>query len=70
MIRLDAPRAALERRIRARDSGSELREHLAELDEMTQQVTAAAPGAPVVVNDGRELGDVAREIMRTAGWIP
>jgi hypothetical protein len=69
VIRLDAPRAALVQRIRERDSGSELREHLAELDEMTRKVIAAAPGARVVANDGRELGDVAREVMRAAGWI-
>lgn len=69
VVRLDAPRAVLEQRIRERDSGAELRDHLAELDEMTRKVTAAVPGAPVVVNDGRELGDVARDVMRAAGWI-
>jgi hypothetical protein len=69
VIRLAAPRAALEQRIRARDSGSELREHLSELDEMTEQVSAAAPGAHVVVNDGRDLEDVANEVMRLAGWM-
>lgn len=69
VIRLAAPRGALEQRIRARDSGSELEEHLADLDEMTQKVMAAASGAPVVVNDGRELGDIAKEVMRIAGWI-
>lgn len=69
VIRLAAPRAELERRIRARDSGSELQEHLSALDEMTEKVAAAAPGAHVIANRGRELGDVAREVMRIAGWI-
>jgi hypothetical protein len=70
VVRLDAPRAALEQRIRARDSGSELREHLLELDEMSDQVLAAAPGAHVVINDGRDLEDVAKDVMRVAGWMP
>ena len=69
VIRLDAPRGSLEHRIRARDSGSELREHLSELDNMTDRVSAAAPGALVVVNDGRDLQDVAMDVMRIAGWI-
>jgi len=70
VVRLTAPRAALEQRIRSRDYGSELLEHLTDLDEMTEKVTAAAPGAHVVVNHGRELGDVANEVMRLAAWIP
>ena len=69
VIRLAAPRGSLERRIRARDSGSELREHLSGLDDMTEQVSAAAPNAYVVVNDGRDLEDVANEVMRIAGWM-
>jgi len=69
VIRLAAPRSTLEQRIRARDSGAELEEHLAELDEMTQLATDAVPRAHVVINDRRDLGDVAREVMRTAGWI-
>lgn len=68
LIRLTSPRAVVEQRLRARDSGSELREHLAEIDEMTVRVTAAAPSARVVVNDERDLGDVAREVMRLAAW--
>jgi hypothetical protein len=69
VIRLASPRDVVEQRLRARDSGSELREHLAEIDEITSKVNAAAPGARVVVNDGRDLGDVAREVMRLAAWI-
>jgi hypothetical protein len=69
VIRLAAPRGSLEQRIRTRDSGSELREHLSELDNMTVQVSAAAPHAHVVVNDGRNLEDVASEVMRIAGWM-
>lgn len=69
VVRLAAPRSALEQRIRTRDSGAELQEHLAEIDEMTQLATDAAPLAHVVVNDQRDLDDVAREVMRTAGWI-
>jgi hypothetical protein len=69
VMRLVAPRAVLELRIRARDTGSELQQHLSELDEITERVKAAAPGAHAIANQGRELGDVAREVMRMAGWI-
>jgi hypothetical protein len=69
VIRLAAPRRSLEQRIRARDSGSELREHLSELDDMTEQVSAAAPNAYVVVSAGCDLEDVANEVMRIAGWM-
>ncbi len=69
VMRLVAPRTVLELRIRARDTGSELQEHLSELDEITERVKAAAPGAHAIANQARELGDVAHEVMRTAGWI-
>ena len=68
VVRLVAPRTAVERRIRARDSGAELQEHLAELDRMTQRVIDATPQAHLVANDERDLGEVAREVMRSAGW--
>jgi hypothetical protein len=69
VVRLDATTLTMEHRIRARDAGAELEEHLAQLDEMTQRVREATPTAHAVVNDQRAIGDVAREVMRAAGWI-
>jgi hypothetical protein len=68
-VRLDATTATMEHRIRARDAGAELEEHLAELDEMAHRVREATPAAHAVVNDQRLLRDVAREVMQAAGWI-
>ena len=64
VVRLDAPAALLESRIRARDTGSELEEHLAELASAT---SAEFPHA-VVANDGRPLAEVADDVLRAAGW--
>jgi len=64
VVRLDAPAALLEARIRARDSGRELEEHLAEL------AGGAAPDFPhhVVANDGRAADAVAADVLRASAW--
>ena len=64
VIVLDAPRGVLETRIRARDTDSDLDEHLAEL---------AAESAPLalgtaVANDGGTPRETAREVLAAAGW--
>ena len=69
VIRLEAARPALEIRLRARDSGSELESHLAKIDDFTERTRTVSPDAPVVVNEGRPLREVALEVMRIAGWI-
>ncbi len=69
VVRLHASPATLEIRVRARDSGAELAEHLAALDEMTTRTIKAVPSAPVVLNEGRPLRDVALDVMRLARWI-
>lgn len=69
VVRLNATTVTMEHRIRARDSGAELEEHLAQIDEIAQRVMEATPTAHVVVNDQRALRDVARDVMRAAGWI-
>lgn len=69
VIRLVALRPTVEQRIRARDSGAELQAHLGELDDISHRVAEATPQAHVVVNDQRDLGDLAREVMRSAHWI-
>jgi dephospho-CoA kinase len=69
VVRLHASRATLERRIRARDSGAELEEHLAEIDELSGRAAKTVPSAPVVLNEDRALREVALEVMRLARWI-
>ncbi len=69
VVRLDASRSTLVGRVRARDSGAELDEHLAEIDEITERAINTAPSAPVVLNEERTLREVALEVMRLARWI-
>ena len=69
VVRLHASRSILDRRIRARDSGAELEEHLAEMDEITERAITTVPSAAVVLNEERALREVALEVMRLAGWI-
>jgi hypothetical protein len=69
VVRLHASRETLEQRLRARDSGAELAEHLAEIDEMTAGTMRTAPTAPVVLNEDRALRAVALEVMRLARWF-
>lgn len=69
VVRLEASRSTLVRRVRARDSGAELEEHLAEIDEITERAIKSAPSAPVVLNEERTLREAALEVMRLAHWI-
>ena len=68
VVRLQAARPTVERRIRARDSGAELEEHLRQIDEMTKRTNAVTPDAPVVVNGDGSLRDAALEVIRIAEW--
>jgi cytosine/adenosine deaminase-related metal-dependent hydrolase len=67
IVRLDAPPPVLERRVRGRDTGADLAEHLAEI-----RVAAAAPPPPfphvAVSNDERPVADVAADVLAAAGW--
>jgi len=69
VINLRASRSTLEQRLRRRDSGTELEEHLAEFHDMARSTDSVVPGARVVVNEDRTLRDVAIEVMRIAEWI-
>ena len=64
VVRLDVPSAVLEARVRARDSGRELEEHLGELASRTKPEFAHI----AVANDGRPRSDVADEILAAIGW--
>jgi adenylylsulfate kinase len=68
VLRLTVPAEVAEHRLRVRDSGAELADHLAEMDDMARRVVSAAPGAAVVANAG-PLRPVALRVMRAAGWI-
>jgi adenylylsulfate kinase len=61
VVHLVVPRTTLEARLRARDSGEQLSEHLAMLDE-------APASAAHEVDADRAPAEVARDILAHAGW--
>ncbi len=69
VVEVRAPLDLVEARLRARDTGSELAEHL------TEARRHAAAGTPPVAdatieNGDRPIRDVAREALAAAGWAP
>jgi adenylylsulfate kinase len=68
VVRLVASQAVIERRLRARDSGAQLAEHLAESAAFAARGEANALEDAVVENGDRPLGQVATEVMAAAGW--
>jgi hypothetical protein len=63
VVRLDAPRGVLEERIRSRDSGSELVEHLRELE-----LGATQFDCPVVTSANTSPRETALAALAAAGW--
>jgi adenylylsulfate kinase len=68
IVRLVAPQEVIERRLRARDSGAQLAEHLAETALFAARGEANALEDAVVDNGERPLGEVAAEVLAAAGW--
>jgi adenylylsulfate kinase len=68
VVRLVAPQALVERRLKARDSGAQLAEHLAEAAAFAARGEQAALEDAVVENGERSLRDVAGEVLTAAGW--
>ncbi len=63
VVALDAPRAVLEARLRSRDTGRELAEHLAELERGATELDC-----PVVSTGEGSPADAARRVLAAAGW--
>jgi hypothetical protein len=68
VVRLVATQAVIERRLRARDSGAQLAEHLSETAEFAARGEASALEDAVVHNGDRPLAGVAAEVLAAAGW--
>ena len=69
VVRLTASPSSIERRLRHRDSGQELDEHLGESAEMTRVMDQARLEDTIVANDDRSPTEVAREVLQRVGWI-
>ena len=68
VVRLVASQEIIERRLRARDSGAQLAEHVAETALFAARGEANALEDAVVVIGERPLGVVAAEVLAAAGW--
>jgi hypothetical protein len=68
VVRLVAPAQVIERRLRARDTGAQLEEHLAETTEFAARAEVNALEDAVVENGDRPLADVAAEVIAAVGW--
>jgi gluconate kinase len=69
VVRLLASRATVEERLRRRDTGAVLEEHLMQTLLMAESMDRAALEDFQVENDDRPVRDVAAEILHRAGWV-
>jgi len=69
VVRLTASPATIEGRLRRRDSGQELEEHLRESIEMTRVMDREGMEDFAVANDDGSPGQVAQEVLQRVGWI-
>jgi hypothetical protein len=68
VVRLVAAQSVIEGRLRARDTGAQLAEHLSETAEFAARGEANALEDAVVENGERALEDVAGEVLSVSGW--
>jgi shikimate kinase len=68
VVRLHASPRTLRHRLRRRDSGGELREHLAELHDITAAMDKANLTSRVVVNDTLPVEQVALKVLGMIAW--
>jgi len=69
VVRVTALPPTIERRLRRRDSGHELVEHLRESVEMSRVMDRSGLEDIAVANDNRTPQEVAREVLQRVGWI-
>ena len=69
VCRLTATLDTMERRVRLREPGMFQERYAMRARMLQERLEAAAVEDFTVVNDGRSVTDVAREVLRRAGWI-
>jgi adenylylsulfate kinase len=69
VCRLRAPLATMEERVRLREPGMYQQEFVGRVANLERRLDAAALEAFTLINDGRPVTDVARELLVRAGWI-
>jgi hypothetical protein len=69
VVRVAAPLPVIEERLRARDTGAELAEHLAEAEAAAAAAAEPAFEDAVVDNGGRPAREVALDVLSAAAWL-
>jgi hypothetical protein len=68
VVRLVASAELIEQRLRRRDSGAQLAEHLAEAGSFAAEAEAAGIGDVVLATDGLDPPAVAQRVLDASGW--
>lgn len=68
VVRIDASPATIEQRLRRRDTGAVLEEHLIESAQMTEALDLAGGERAHVDNDARPIREVTEEVLDLLGW--
>ncbi len=68
LVRLHASKAALEERLASRDIGGTLREHLDEIDVMTEALDRLPLEYTTIVNEGSSIEETSRQIINILKW--
>lgn len=68
VVQLTAAPEVVAERLRGRDRGERLAEHLEQADAFAARVEPAQLGAVAVATDHRDVLSVAQEVLATAGW--
>jgi len=69
VVRLTAAPSTIERRLRLRDAGQELVDHLGESVAMSLVMDQAGLEDTSVANEDRSPSEVAREVLQRVGWL-
>jgi len=69
-VRLAARRETRHARLRQREIGTGLSQHLTSSDRVAARIAQESEGIPTVETDGRSVVEVAREVLGVAGWLP
>jgi hypothetical protein len=68
VVRLVASPELIEQRLRKRDSGAQLAEHLAEAGSFAAEAEAAGIGDVLLETDGLDPAAVAQRVLDASGW--
>src|SRR5690606_18392057 len=69
LVRLGARRETRHARLRQREIGSGLSQHLTSSDRVAARIAQESVTIPIAETDGRGVVEIAREVLGVAGWL-